>query len=252
MTHRTVRTMALAALIAPLTLALAACGETKTAGEAPSGEAIAKVAPPQGQTWSAVIAKTDAGGYVMGNPEAPIKLIEYASLTCPHCAQFAAESDEELRGTFVDSGRVSYELRNFVMNPLDLSMAMLVRCGAPESFFALSKQTFANQAAIVEAWTQAGEQQATQAAALPPEQRYFAIASLAGLPDFYGARGISTDQARQCLADAGAAETLVNNTTKQSEEFQITGTPSFLLNGSKIEGNTWPEIKASLEKAGAR
>lgn len=252
MNHRTVRTLALTALIAPLSLALAACGESKTTGEAPAGEAIAKIAPPQGQSWSAMIAKTDPGGYVMGNPEAPIKLIEYASLTCPHCAQFAAESDEELRTAFVESGRVSYELRNFVMNPLDLSMAMLVRCGAPESFFALSKQTFANQPTIVQTWTQAGEQQANQAASLPPEQRYFAIASLAGLPEFYGARGISTDQAKQCLADVKAAETLATNTTKQSEEFQITGTPTFLLNGSKIEGNTWPEIKAALEKAGAR
>lgn len=252
MTLRTVRTLAMAALIGPLAIALAACGESKTGGEALSGEPIAKIAPPQGQNWSAVIAKTDAGGYLMGNPDAPIKLIEYASLTCPHCAQFAAESDGELRSMFVESGRVSYELRNFVMNPLDLSMAMLVRCSAPESFFALSKQTFDNQATIVQAWTQAGEQQAAQAASLPPEQRYLAIAALAGLTDFYGARGISADQAKQCLADTKAAETLATNTAKQSEEFQITGTPSFLLNGSKIEGNTWAEIKAALEKAGAR
>ncbi len=252
MTPSTVRTLAMATLIGPLALALAACGDSKTGEAATSGEPIAKIAAPQGQSWSEVIAKTDAGGYLMGNPDAPIKLIEYGSLTCPHCAQFTAESDDELRNSFVESGRVNYEFRNFVMNPLDLAMAMLVRCGAPESFFALTKQTFENQPAIIQTWTQAGEQQATQAVALPPQQRYQAVASLAGLTDFYAARGISADQAKQCLADSKAAETLATNTTKQSEEFQITGTPSFLLNGSKIEGNTWEAIKAALEAAGAR
>ena len=252
MVRRTIRTLALAAFAAPLSLALAGCGESKTGSDALSGEPIAKVAPPQGQHWTDVIAKTDAGGYVMGNPDAPIKLVEYGSLTCPHCAHFADESNEALRETFVESGRVSYEYRNFVMNPLDLAMAMLVRCGAPESFFALVEQTYVNQQQLVETWTNAGEQKAQQAANMPPDQRYFAIASLAGLPEFYGARGIAVDQAKQCLADGNLAEQLVKNTSTQADQFQITGTPSFLINGRKIEGNTWPEVKTALETAGAR
>ena len=252
MVRRTVRMLALAALAGSLSLGLAACGDSKSGSDALSGEPVAKVAAPQGQRWTEVIAKTDAGGYRMGNPEASIKLVEYGSLTCPHCANFAATADEELRDTFVDSGRVSYEYRNFVMNPLDLAMAMMVRCGAPESFFALVEQTYVNQPELVETWTKAGEEQAQQAANMPENQRYFAIASLANLPEFYAARGIAVDQAKECLADASLANKLVKNTSDQSEEFQITGTPSFLVNGSKIEGNTWPEVKATLEKAGAR
>lgn len=252
MIPRRLRPLALAAFAAPLALALSACGSGGSDSAATSGEALEKVAPPAGTTWSETISKSAEGGYVMGNPDAPIKLIEFASLTCPHCAQFSADSGKELRETFVNSGRVSFEFRNFVGNPLDLTMAMMVRCGAPESFFALTSQTFQNQQQLVEAWVAAGEQAANQAAALPPAQRYNAMAQLAGLPEFYAARGIAADQAKQCLADGAAAEKLVGDTSKQGEQYGITGTPTFVLNGSKLDGNTWPEVKAALENAGAR
>ncbi|MBV1918619.1 MAG: DsbA family protein [Sphingomonadaceae bacterium] len=250
MTRRKLRLFALAALMAPL--ALAACGESGESTAELSGAPIEDIAPPEGQIWSEIIAQTDAGGYRMGNPDAPIKLIEYGSLTCPHCATFAAESGEELRDTFVKSGRVSFEFRNFIMNPLDLTMAMLTRCGTPESFFALKEQTFADQQTIINKWTQAGEAQAQQAASLPAEHRYKAIASLADLPEFFAARGISTDQSGQCLADTASAELLVNNTNEQSQEYEITGTPAFLINGSKIDENGWTGVKTALETAGAR
>jgi protein-disulfide isomerase len=254
MIPRSFRPLALAAFAAPLALALSACGSGDSAGNgaAPSGEPLEKVAAPAGTSWADKVTKSEDGGYVMGNPDAPIKLIEFASLTCPHCAQFSADAGEELRETFVNSGRVSFEFRNFVGNPLDLTMAMMVRCGAPESFFALTSQTFQNQQHLVEAWVAAGEQAANQAAALPPGQRYNAMAQLAGLPAFYAARGIAADQAKQCLADGAAAEKLVGDTSKQGEQYGITGTPSFLLNGSKLDVNTWPEVKAALENAGAR
>ena len=132
------------------------------------------------------------------------------------------------------------------------SITKMVRCGAPESFFALTSQVFQNQQQLVEAWVGAGEQAANQAAALPPEQRYNAMAQLAGLPAFFAARGISADQGRQCLADGAAAEKLVGDTSKQGEQYGITGTPTFVLNGSKLDVNTWPEVKAALENAGAR
>ncbi len=241
----------MALLAAPLSLALAACGET--GGEAGlSGDPIEEIAPPEGQAWSQVVEKTEDGGYRMGNPDAPIKIIEFASLTCPHCANFAAVSGEELKKDFVDSGRVSLEFRNFVTHPLDLTMAMLTRCGTEESFFALTEQVFANQAPLVEAFSESGQAAAEQAVGQSPEKRYQAIADLAGLPEFFASRGIASGQASQCLADGAAAEALVNATAAQGEEYDITGTPSFVINGQKVEVNTWPEIKAQLEKMGAR
>ena len=252
MTRLTFRRIAFGAIIAPLTLGLAACGEKVDSTASLSGEPIERIAPPQGKIWTEVVSKTDAGGYRMGNPDAPIKLVEYGSLTCPHCANFAETSGEELHEEFVKSGRVSFEFRNFVTNPLDLTMAMLTRCGTPESFFALTEQTFANQPAIVETWSSASEAQLNQTAALPPESRFQAIADLAGLPEFFAARGIAADQAKACLADNATAEALAKATSDQGNEFGITGTPSFLINGQKVDMNSWPEIKTELETLGAR
>jgi len=252
MTRSDFRRFALAAVATPLALGLASCGETDTASGSVSGEPIAAIAAPEGKSWSEMVEKTPEGGYRMGNPDAPIKLVEFASLTCSHCAAFAAESSAELKQDFVDSGRVSVEFHNFVANPLDLTIAMLTRCGQPGAFFALTEQALANQNAILEKWSQAGEAQASQAASQPPEKRYQAFAAIAGLTDFFAARGISTEQGSACLADAQGAEALVATTSAQSKEFEITGTPAFLLNGQKANVNTWSEIKAQLENLGAR
>src|SRR3546814_20886474 len=67
---------------------------------------------PQAGDWTRTVTQTAAGSFVMGNPAAPVKLIEYLSYTCPHCAAFTAESADVLRGRMVKSGKVSLEMRN--------------------------------------------------------------------------------------------------------------------------------------------
>src|SRR3546814_19557489 len=81
----------------------------------------------------------------MGNPAAPVKLIEYLSYTCPHCAAFSAESAAVLRGRMVKSGKVSLELRNAVRDKLDLAAAALARCAGTQGFFAAYDALFARQ-----------------------------------------------------------------------------------------------------------
>src|SRR3546814_16790857 len=81
----------------------------------------------------------------MGNPAAPVKLIEYLSYTCPHCAAFSAESAAVLRGRMVKSGKVSLELRNAVRDKLDLAAAALARSAGTQGFFAASDALFARQ-----------------------------------------------------------------------------------------------------------
>ena len=89
--------------VAALALGLTGCG--KEAGDASSlsGEPIAKVAPPAGKAWADEIAKTPEGGYRMGNPAAPIKLIEYASYTCSHCMEFSEQSSAPMREEFIST-----------------------------------------------------------------------------------------------------------------------------------------------------
>lgn len=240
------------ALALPVALMLGGCGSGgEAAGAATSGQPLATVAPPAGRQWSDVVAVTPEGGFLMGNPAAPIKLVEYASLTCPACAQFSQAAGQPLKERYVDSGRVSFELRSQIHGPHDLVLARLVRCGTPESGIALSDQIFANQQAVLQPvfTNQAPFEQALQ---LPEGQRFVRAAEVAGFYDFFAARGVGEEQARQCLADFPSLERIANNSQTQSEEFDIQGTPTFLVNGSNEGSLSWAQLEPILQRAGAR
>ena len=240
------------AALAPLALALAACGgtEEEAATGTPSGEPIAAITAPAGQSWVETAAVTPEGGYVIGNPEAPIKLVEYASHTCSHCATFSQEASGPME-EYVASGRVSYEIRNQVHDAIDLTLAMLVRCGSAEGFHPLASQAWANFDQIIST-AQANGPALQQAMQAQGEPNYPAIAEAAGLLDFFAARGISRDQAVQCLSDQSVAEKIVENSNTQSEELGVTGTPTFFVNGNKIGGTNWASVEGALQQAGAR
>ena len=248
---RTLPGRLLLALIAvPLALGLAGCGKKNDAAALTTAAPAAKVAPPAGKAWADVVSITPDGGYLMGNPNAPVKIIEFASLTCPHCAEFAEKGFPHLRDEYVAKGTVSLEFRNFVRDPYDTTMAMLVRCGTPESFFGLTEQVFANQVAIFDQLKPVGPQ--LQAANLPPAEMFKAIGERGGLTDFFAARGIAKDQAAQCLAKPETASKLVDSTQKASETYNVTGTPTFIVNGRNVEVATWESLEPILQQAGAR
>jgi protein-disulfide isomerase len=243
------RRLSLAVLAAPLALGLAACGEEAEEG-APKGEPIAAIAPPAGTSWVETAAVTPEGGYAIGNPDAPLKLVEYASHTCHVCAEFSQQGAAGL-DEYVATGVVSYEIRNLIRDPIDLSIALLARCGSPQAFHPLANQawgSFDDLMATVQA-NSAALQQAQQA---PPAQRFQAIAQAAGVLDFFAARGISRDQAMQCLADTDKAQQIATASQTQGDELQITGTPTFFLNGSRLEPTSWAALEPLLQQAGAR
>lgn len=240
--------------IAPL--ALIACkadpAAEVTKSDGPKGEAAAAVAPPAGKAWTEVVELTADGGYRMGNPNAPVKLIEYGALSCSHCAEFSETASKELLGEFVASGRVSYELRFFMLNVLDVPSTLLATCGPVEAVIPLADQFWAFQKAMFDNLKASGDAQIQAAASLPPEQRFAAIAKLGGMDTFFTTRGISADQGKVCLADTKKATAFANATNKASTEMGVTGTPSFFINGTKLDAGTWPGVKTALMAAGAR
>ncbi|HSG35410.1 MAG TPA: thioredoxin domain-containing protein, partial [Sphingomonadaceae bacterium] len=223
------RKASLLALSAPLVFALAACGGSSDAGseELPAGEPIAHIAPPEGQAWQDIAAETPEGGFVIGNPDAPLKLVEYASHTCHVCADFSQDGAEAMNG-YVNSGVVSYELRNLIRDPVDLTIAMIIRCGDPALFHPLADEAWANFDELMQT-VQANSAAISQAAAANPDRRFQAIAQSSGVLDFFNARGVSSEQAMQCLADNARAEQLAERSDEQSEQLNITGTPTFFL-----------------------
>lgn len=246
----TTRFLALCA-IAAAPLMMAACSEPDGVDGEVAGEALPVVAAPEGTSWTETVTISDEGGYILGNPDAPLKLVEYASHTCGACANFAANGKPAIKDKYVASGRVSFELRNLVRDPIDLTIATLVRCGAKENMQPLSDQAWGALNDIF-AQVEANGAQYQAAGELPVDQRFYAIAQAAGLIEFFAARGLSADQARSCLADTKAVEAIANASTQQSKDLKINATPTFLLNDRKLDVNQWAQIEPLLQRAGAR
>jgi protein-disulfide isomerase len=241
------------ALAAPLALALAACGSKDDAapGAAPTGEPVAAVAAPAGQMWSDVVSATPEGGMRMGNPNALLKLVEYGSLSCPHCAKLANDGMKTLVEKYVGSGKVSYEFRSFPIHGIiDVPLTMMVRCADPAAFFPLVEQIYSDQQAMMTR-AEAANAQAQAASQLPPGQRFVALADAFGLTDWFAARGLSKDQAHACLADTSGAERVAKEGQKWSED-GINQTPTLVLNGATLEAAEWKELEPILQNAGAR
>lgn len=246
----TIRHIALALCAAPLALALAACGAKDDTTGAATGEALTPIAAPAGTSWSETAAATPDGGFRIGNPDAPIKLVEYASHTCSHCAEFSQKGSGPMDG-YVDKGTVSYEIRNLVRDPVDLTIAMLARCGPAESFHPLADQVWGNFTTLMNTFQSNGA--ALEAASQQPEARRLqAIAQASGMLDFFAARGVSKDQAMACLADTDKAQAIVDKSQKDSEDLKLQGTPTFFINGKQIDGTTWEIVEPALQAAGAR
>lgn len=234
-----------------LVLTLSACGEKKDAAATVEKVAPgANVPPPAGKQWSDMVAETPEMGVVMGNPEAPAKLVEYGSYTCPHCADFTAEAGEPLR-KMVNTGRLSYEYRSFLRDPYDLVMALLARCGGAEPFFPMTEQLFANQADFF-AKAQAIDPKFAEAALKqPPAQRFITLGAATGLIDFAKQRGIPEAKAKQCLADGKTTDSIVAKAQEGAKQYDITGTPTFVLNGTVVDGAAnWEVLRAKLTEAG--
>ena len=234
-------------------LALAACNseEASADGAIAEGAPVAAVAAPAGQEWIDVASRTADDGYLVGNPDAPIKLMEYGSLTCGACANFTQTGFEALREKYINTGKVSFELRNQVHNGIDLVLARLVRCSTPDAMVPLAEQVWLNFEEVL-AGAQAAAPQLEAAMALPENQRYAAVAQAAGLFPFFASRGISEDQARTCLADAKSVQAIAERSEKQSEELKVNGTPTFFINGRNLGSLDWATLEPMLQRAGAR
>jgi protein-disulfide isomerase len=94
----------------------------------------APAAAQRAPNWNNTIVVTPQDGHLVGNPNAAVKLVEYVSYTCPHCAHFEMESDATLRLTFISTGKGSVEYRPFIRSSIDVAAALLARCGRIAKF----------------------------------------------------------------------------------------------------------------------
>lgn len=215
-----------------------------------SSEPIEAVPPPEGGDWSQMVAQTPEGGFRMGNPQADVQLIEFASMTCPHCADFAENGFDPLVENYVKTGRVSFELRNFVRDPLDITMSLLARCGGEERYFPLTDAMFQDQQQFFEQIQSASAQQQQALSQQPPAQQFQGFAELAGLQQWAAQRGLPTARQQQCLSNQAEIDRLVQMTTDASSQYNVPGTPAFVIDGQLVENaNSWDSLEPEIREA---
>lgn len=235
-----------------LPLMLVACGDGKDgAGSSGNAAPVAGVAAPAGQSWLDTVARTD-GGYIVGNPNAPVKLIEYGARSCPTCGAFAREGAEPLMKNYVATGKVSFEFRDFLVHGAsDLPGALLGACGGAAPFFPLMEAIYADQNNYLDKIQKLSAAEQRQLQTLPPTQAVTMLAERGGMIDLVKQRGIPEQKARACLNDKAALEALAKSTEQWSRDGTVAGTPTFYVNGEKINETGWPGVEAALKQAGA-
>ncbi len=233
-------------------LMLSACNKAESGNSAaPTASKTASIAAPAGTTWTETFTKTLDNGMMMGNPEAPVKLVEYGALTCSHCAAFSAESGEKLKA-MIAKGSVSYEFRNYMLNIMDVPAALVARCSGPGPFFPIAEQLFATQQEWLGKASTITKEEQTSWANYTPEQVAPLLAAKLGLIEFVQARGIGADKAKACLTNKAEIDVLGKISERASNEYKITGTPSFLINGQLVPNtSTWELLEPKLKSAGA-
>lgn len=244
------------AMIPVLALAgmLAACGSGGGTGNVAESAPVQSVTAPAGKAWTDVIVKTPEGGYRQGNPDAPIKLVEYGSRNCPYCGLFGRTAPEPLRKNYISTGKVSWEFRDFLIHGApDLAAALLNQCVPDENFFPVLDKFFENQDKFLERMDvliKNGTAQQLQQLAAP--QAAVAFADQLGMVDFMKQLGVPEAKSRACLADQKKIEEIAKVNADGATVYGVQGTPSFFINGNKVEAGSWEQLEPLLKRAGAR
>lgn len=238
-----------ATLLFAATIGLAAC-DSGTSTAAPAGKADPAAKDAAAKDWRTVVVETPEGGFRMGNPDAKVKLVEFASFTCSHCRDFHKEAEANLKPSYVKSGQVSYEYRPFMLNIYDFAVAQLAMCQGPDRFFTWANEIYTNHETWTEPFSKLTEADITPLRSLPAEQQIKGLATAGKLQDFAAPRGLPRAKFDACLSDAAKMEALTKRQQAAIDTYQVQGTPTFLLNGKKLEGvTTWAQLQPKIADA---
>ena len=165
---------------------------------------------------------------VMGSASAPVTLIEYASLTCPHCAAFNANTFPQLKTSYIDQGLVKYIYRDFPLDRMALEAAKIARCAGPDKYFGFVDVLFRQQ----QTWTRGndGEQ------------------IMANLRRLAKVGGMSDATFDTCSKDKAVENAVLEQSLKGERELKVGSTPTLIVNGQKYTGAlTFEELDKLLK-----
>lgn len=181
------------------------------------------------QTTSGDVDTSSITDMVIGNPDADVEVIEYASFTCPHCATFHNGAFKKLKSEYIDTGKIKFIYREVYFDRFGLWASLIARCGGEDKFFGIADLIYADQ----DGWSRAGDP-----AAIVGELRK--IGRLAGLDN---------DTLEACLQDGDRAQALVAWYKENAEADGIDSTPSFVINGKKYSNMSYEIMKETIDEA---
>jgi len=148
---------------------------------------------------------------VMGKPNAPVTIIEYASMTCPHCAHFATETFPKLKEKYIDTGKVRYIMREYPLDQLALAAFMLARCAGPDKYYPMIETLFA-------------------------EQDKWRVRDIQPLLGIARQAGFTEESAKACIGDKELFDKIKQTRDRGSQKFKVEATPTFYINGERFSG----------------
>jgi protein-disulfide isomerase len=163
------------------------------------------------------------GDKIQGDAKAPVTIIEYASLTCPHCEHFHATVYPVLKKNYIDTGKVRFIFREFPRDPVDIGAFMLARCAPADKYFPMIDVLF--------------DQQKNWAFTKDAAKQLLMIAKQAGFTE---------ESFDKCLSDKKLAEDIRNVGKHAYEKFKVDSPPTLFINGQVVRGEMTPE---GMEKA---
>jgi protein-disulfide isomerase len=173
---------------------------------------FAKDGPPE-VSVSELMKPTDLPDLTLGPADAKVTVVEYASLTCPHCAHFANDVFDAFKKKYIDTGKVRYVFREFALNDLDSAVMMLTRCVGGDKTFPLVETFYAKQAD----WAHSEGN---------PIPKLFDIAKQAGF---------TQESFDKCLTDQKLLDEITAARNRASDTFGVSATPTFFINGKKLQ-----------------
>ena len=188
------------------------------------------IEPSAAQAQSADGAEIDVSRVLemeAGNPDAAVTIMEFSSFTCPHCARFNATVYTQLKDAYIETGLVRYIKREVYFDAYGLWAALVARCGGQARYFGVAEMIYAEQ----REWTQGDD-----ASAVADNLRR--IGRRAGMSD---------DELNACLTDRDTAMAMMQVYQDNMEEYGITGTPSFVINGETYSNMNFDEFATILD-----
>jgi protein-disulfide isomerase len=165
--------------------------------------------------------------FSIGSPDAPVKMVEYASFTCSHCGQFHKDVFKQMKTDYIDTGKVHFTLREFYRNRYDLWAGMMARCGGDMKYFGITDILFSTQ----QEWSATDD----------------ATVAVNNIKTIGLTAGMTSEQLDVCMQDAAMAQALVTRFEESAKADGVEGTPTLFINGDKHGNMPYEDLKKILD-----